>query len=549
MPSISSILSGCLRQFNTLVASNTLQHGVNDISTDLWEDELGRLRVWAANIGAHQTGRSSLDYRLRDASNIRDQIIRLLKGIQRVFDDLEDAFQESEGDHVHVEDDSESEDNDGSEVQQIFKGLVNIIDCLFQMSMVIRRPVNHDQFTGIKKADSAPFEPYDQQHVENKFPQAKQDIRDRLGTAISRRRAGLKYRERHRAKLSKGLNKALGNQSETGSTVLSETVATEFERSQLIQFDETASNSGVSETSYAQTLLESNARISIPPSPKESADGKPFECPYCFFVITVRDRRSWIRHVFTDLMPYVCVFPDCSTPTMLYAIRREWYHHLQTCHSVQAKQDAGFQCPLCQEEVTGGVRLDRHVGRHLEDLALFALPRTESEEDRVSAGAYPMSEHFTDVLHNEQLDDDDAHIYSSTELEALQEGVSLSSDAKADVIARLDESILAERAETKEAAVTRAETDRVGEERVVEAKKGKLRGATPEVEANEALERGASSVPTTAKPRGVARTPKDVTWFCSECYDGPYGSWQQKCQVCGHRRCLVCRAEIHVTPM
>ena len=25
-----------------------------------WEDELGRLRVWAANIGAHQTNQSSL---------------------------------------------------------------------------------------------------------------------------------------------------------------------------------------------------------------------------------------------------------------------------------------------------------------------------------------------------------------------------------------------------------------------------------------------------------------------------------------------------------
>ena len=423
MVSISSILSDCLRRFNTLVASITLQQKQNmaDIPQDLWEDELGRLRVWAANIGAHQTGKSSLDYRLRDASNIKDQIILLLKAVQRAFDDVEDMSQESGGDRVHIEDDSELEDNDGSEVQQIFKGLVNTIDCLFQMSMVIRRPSNHDQFTRIKKADSAPFEPYDQRHVENKFPRAEQDIRDRLGTAISRRRAALRYRERHRAKLGKGLNSALGNQSETGSTVLSETVATEFERS---QFDEIASNSGFSEISYAQTLLESNDEISIPPAPKESADGKPFECPYCFFVITVRDTHSWIRHVFTDLMPYVCVFPDCSMPTTLYAIRREWYHHLQTCHSVQAKQDSEFHCPLCQEQVTRGVRLDKHLGRHLEELALFALPQTESEEDKASPGAspgaYPMSEHFTDLPHNERLDDD-VQAYSSASLRRYEE--------------------------------------------------------------------------------------------------------------------------------
>src|SRR4051794_39618294 len=46
------------------------------------QDEYGRLRVWAGNIGAHQSGRASLDYRLRDASHIKDQIIRLLDDLQ-----------------------------------------------------------------------------------------------------------------------------------------------------------------------------------------------------------------------------------------------------------------------------------------------------------------------------------------------------------------------------------------------------------------------------------------------------------------------------------
>jgi hypothetical protein len=440
---------------------------VTEIPPDLWQDELGRLRVWAANIGAHQTGRSSLDYRLRDASNIRDQIIRLLKGLQRAFDDLEEVLEEAEGDTIPIEVDSELEEIQGSEVQQIFKGLVNTIDCLFQLSMVIRRPTQHDRFMGIKKADSAPFEFYDVQHVDNKYPEADKNIINRLGIAISRRRAGLKYRERHHAKLSKGLNNALDNQSEARSTVLSETIATEFEVHQHIQFDETASNSGVSQTSYAQTLLESDSRISIPSPPKESADGKVFECPYCFLIITIQDRRSWIRHVFTDLMPYVCVFPDCFTPAMLYASRQEWYHHLQTSHSIQAKQDAEFHCPLCQEKATSGVRLDRHIGRHLEELALFALPRLDDDEDRAS-GADAEPERNTGVPHGNQSDDDDVQLYSpafSGRTEDQEETVS-NDASKDEAIARLEKLILEERAEreARDAAIAKPAADRFKKE-------------------------------------------------------------------------------------
>jgi hypothetical protein len=29
-------------------------------------------------------------------------------------------------------------------------------------------------------------------------------------------------------------------------------------------------------------------------------------------------------------------------------------------------------------------------------------------------------------------------------------------------------------------------------------------------------------------------------WHCSECGDGPYGSWQPCCQACGHGKCSSC---------
>lgn len=52
-------------------------------------EELGRFRIWAGSMGAHRRGRSSLDYRLRDASHIRDKV-------QALLEDLIDSIQRSE---------------------------------------------------------------------------------------------------------------------------------------------------------------------------------------------------------------------------------------------------------------------------------------------------------------------------------------------------------------------------------------------------------------------------------------------------------------------
>ena len=50
-------------------------------------DEIGRYNVWAGNVGAHQHGRSSLDYRLRDASQIREEFVKVLEYLRETLDD------------------------------------------------------------------------------------------------------------------------------------------------------------------------------------------------------------------------------------------------------------------------------------------------------------------------------------------------------------------------------------------------------------------------------------------------------------------------------
>jgi hypothetical protein len=128
-------------------------------------------------------------------------------------------------------------------------------------------------------------------------------------------------------------------------------------------------------------------------------------------------------HVFADLAPYICTFADCPDLLTTYPTRKLWAEHefanhrsfeqyeCHDCSRIFSKEDkfvehisdehqykelnhmqllatisaakksviqplSEQQCPLCKKR---GWRLQRdfvtHLGRHLEDIALSALPR------------------------------------------------------------------------------------------------------------------------------------------------------------------------------
>lgn len=154
-----------------------------------------------------------------------------------------------------------------------------------------------------------------------------------------------------------------------------------------LQFLETNSTSGISQTSYAPSIFTSNESFPVPNPPKESADESPFECPYCCLVIKIKGKKDWARHVFRDLMPYVCISAECSTPSKLYESRRQWYDHMRQSHSTLANLQSGSNCPLCQVPLYPPLTFDRHVGHHMEQLALFVLPRPTPSEENASGTA------------------------------------------------------------------------------------------------------------------------------------------------------------------
>lgn len=82
--SIADRTHTCLESFNALIhalETRSIGHG-DELSLLAVEDQIGRFRLWAGNLGALQEGRSSLDYRLRDAKFIAENVRRLLDSLQ-----------------------------------------------------------------------------------------------------------------------------------------------------------------------------------------------------------------------------------------------------------------------------------------------------------------------------------------------------------------------------------------------------------------------------------------------------------------------------------
>ncbi|VTT55264.1 unnamed protein product [Fusarium fujikuroi] len=442
MNPIADHVSVCLQEFNDLCGSPTIwtdnvrHEGTDsDISLLKLQNELSRFKVWSGNIGAHKKGRSSLDHRLRDASNIRDQVVELLEDLRESLKDAKDIFTgqltpwDQELSPAKFSDD---DSDDGSlpvdvlgpsELSQIFAAIVEDINCLFRLSVSIHNPSPHDRLKKACLTDTSGYEPFDVQHVYNKLSKAPKPIAERLGKAISRRRQYFKYRELHHEKLASGLE--LDGKDQIQSTVASSLPKNlnSTEPISLEEYVDDASDTGRSQTSWA-TSAANPERRKIPALPAEAGNG-PFECPFCFMMVSITSRIHWKKHVFSDLFPYICVELGCPAPDQDFQRRHQWashvkkYHwktwtcklgcnetfnssqdmkrHLAQKHSESTElthlvnlltmcespksEDEPTNCPLCGERQSSFKQYQRHVGRHQEDLALFALPRLPGEDD------------------------------------------------------------------------------------------------------------------------------------------------------------------------
>ena len=83
---ISETVKECLHSFENL-HTIVREHNEHQFVTRTISNEYARFKIWSSNIGAHRTGRSSLDYRLRDSSHLQDHVFRLLKSLLENLND------------------------------------------------------------------------------------------------------------------------------------------------------------------------------------------------------------------------------------------------------------------------------------------------------------------------------------------------------------------------------------------------------------------------------------------------------------------------------
>ena len=118
-------------------SSSHLESHKIEVPNFTWQDKLGQLWIWIATTNAYQKKDSSLDYRLRDASHIKSQVIRQLDRLQQVLEDLQLALEEPFLEKTFSSDSSETEDDEpGKGIQSIYLNLVDSINSLYQMSIL-----------------------------------------------------------------------------------------------------------------------------------------------------------------------------------------------------------------------------------------------------------------------------------------------------------------------------------------------------------------------------------------------------------------------------
>ncbi|KAK8113380.1 hypothetical protein PG984_013906 [Apiospora sp. TS-2023a] len=439
---IPTYATACSARFQDLVdGSASLKMKIQGLDERI-EDERDRFEMFIKNSGAARTGRSSLQYRLREASAIRNRFVGFLQTLARVLDIAIDVTADMQSDEAGLPIADDIEELDG-----LVSNIARIITSLLKCSATIRNPHPHDRFSlSAAETDTTHFHVMDIAHVQEKFNKAPNSICERLSQANSYRRQYFRYREARHVRLERGTSVADDGQSTIASSIPQALKDGDGPTNESGFIDEDLkSESGQTQTTIA---IESGR---LPPLPAMSERG-PFECPYCYTMIAVTTSSSWERHILRDLRCYICLHDDCPQVTQQFERRHDWIQHMREKHwrlwHCPAGCDTPFTswrtfvahmseshgkteitgstasrtrthwisepCPLCGELIRSAHSYQRHIGRHQVDLALFALPNVDYDE-LLSRGS---SESTSSSRPGSVLDDSDFKLAFRQELEA-----------------------------------------------------------------------------------------------------------------------------------
>ena len=338
-----------------------------------------------------------------------------------------------------TEDNVDYQSDTGSDVSRAQLGAEDIchaVDCLFRVAVHLAKRLIKDDFSKATSIDVSMFEYSDLQYVHDKFPEAEGWFLKRVAKGLFKRRQYLKYRELRSAEIPKSSEEAPdfveeGHEIDNkGKSVLLSTTETTF--AETPEFPRPAPTDDSASVDSATTYSSMIGKASgMPRLPNDAIGGRAFQCPVCRRLKQLSAEQTgqeWLRHVFRDLKPYICTFRDCEASEELFESSHRWIEHEMRIHrrswtcrghcneifhtydtfkahisseipiinleqlptfvdmcasSLDAIADS--ECPLCRETIRG-VEREKHIGRHMEGIALFALPQGARDDLEDSSG-------------------------------------------------------------------------------------------------------------------------------------------------------------------
>ncbi|KAL9607427.1 MAG: hypothetical protein Q9167_007662, partial [Letrouitia subvulpina] len=417
--------------------------------TELLREELGKLYLWGESFTPGQLDKTlnhAEDLRTVVIKALQ-QIGKLLLHVQSLTTFIDQArtivsqmSEESFQKNDCSDSESSSDENDVLKSDGL-EGLARRIQV--QTSHLIRvGPTIQKTLTCAEKAEAqSPFPPvvpfkvsdpaaFYVSSIREKFKQAQDHLVARLGEANWQRH----HHVRNIPLRDGGLPNEQLDDAEN---------ATAFFRPYSAFYDSGIGTSIPNQTEYAAShtsFLSSKSEtklggLKVPQSPQQIVENKPFQCFLCGRTqLNIRNRVDWKMHVFADLKPYICTFSECKMELAQFPSRAAWAEHEFSQHRItcswrcaeclneyptrllfsehlhkmhqrkhsnidlqmavdialdrQEKPAEKEECPLCRLVLGCSKRaFVKHVGRHMEQIALMALPRETEESETNNSDA------------------------------------------------------------------------------------------------------------------------------------------------------------------
>ncbi|RDW87378.1 hypothetical protein BP5796_03072 [Coleophoma crateriformis] len=354
------------------------------------ERSLSRLKLWS---DGYEVLRGDLDDILERSSKLRTATLELLGSIGSTLTDrlvpqlTNETIQLAPEQLRHlilevktlvertgkIYDDSSLSDfssDFGDDFQEIVEDLQTDTSCLMELDPLFKSPVLDmlkDRERSAPYSDIIEWTPHKaySDMVESRFPEAANWLIIRLGKA--------NYERYIRCQQERNIHE-LANDKE--DTALFPAAPATIDGSKF--YDSGLGSTLRPASSYAETIMSygrgDGSSIRVPPLPPDGKAGKPFICVACGKSVLLSNNQAWKQHLYADLCPWLCLIESCSYGAKSFRSRNDWISHLELDHSLEPRWES-FLCPLCHNDTGDGkIAIIKHLGGHLEEISLSALP-------------------------------------------------------------------------------------------------------------------------------------------------------------------------------